>query len=55
MSLRTTNNSVDLVKAIRASIINLRKASGGGHAKASGCKVLSADKEKFLKEFIRNI
>jgi uncharacterized protein (UPF0218 family)/oligoribonuclease NrnB/cAMP/cGMP phosphodiesterase (DHH superfamily) len=51
MSLRTTNNDVDLVKAIRASIIKLRKASGGGHAKASGCKVLLADKEKFISDF----
>lgn len=55
MSMRTSNNSVDLVQAIKASIANLEDAAGGGHAKASGCKVLYEDKDKFLKSFMRAI
>jgi len=53
MSMRTTSDKVDLVKVIRKSTMSLRKARGGGHAKASGCKVLYKDKEVFLERFIR--
>ncbi|MFH1450737.1 MAG: hypothetical protein ABIF92_02030, partial [archaeon] len=52
MSLRTGAGPVDLVKIIQNSILKLRSASGGGHAKASGCKVLYADRKIFLKNFV---
>jgi len=55
MSMRTSNEKVNLVKTIGLSIANLKRASGGGHAKASGCKVLYKDKERFTKTFIKTI
>jgi single-stranded DNA-specific DHH superfamily exonuclease len=53
MSLRTTSHDVDLVSTIKKSISTLKDAFGGGHAKASGCKVLLKDKERFIETFIR--
>jgi|TARA_Y100000310_G_C20693513_1_gene823927 hypothetical protein len=53
MSLRTSSDSVNLVKTIASAISKLRNATGGGHAKASGCKVLLKDRERFIETFIK--
>jgi len=55
MSMRTTNEKVDLVKIIGSSTANLKEAAGGGHTKAAGCKVLYKDKGLFTKTFIKTI
>ncbi|MFH1424879.1 MAG: DUF359 domain-containing protein [archaeon] len=55
MSLRTMRDDFDLVPAIKASIAGLKSAQGGGHAHASGAKVLLKDKETFLQRFAEQI
>ena len=52
MSLRTNRNDVDFPSIIKKSINGLKDSQGGGHSKASGCKVLLKDKEIFLNRFV---
>jgi uncharacterized protein (UPF0218 family)/nanoRNase/pAp phosphatase (c-di-AMP/oligoRNAs hydrolase) len=53
MSLRTMRDDVNLVSLIKGSIKNLKRAQGGGHTKASGCKVLLKDRNTFIETFIK--
>lgn len=53
MSLRTMRNDIDMVPLIKSSIQGLGESSGGGHAKAAGCKVRLGDKETFLERFLK--
>lgn len=53
MSLRTMRDDADLVKMIKGSIKGLKKAQGGGHTKACGCKVLLKDRDAFIETFIK--
>ncbi|MFO7872515.1 MAG: DUF359 domain-containing protein [Candidatus Undinarchaeales archaeon] len=55
MSLRTERDDVDFPKAIKKSIKGMKEATGGGHAKASGVKVLVKEKENFLENFIKSL
>jgi uncharacterized protein (UPF0218 family)/oligoribonuclease NrnB/cAMP/cGMP phosphodiesterase (DHH superfamily) len=53
MSMRTTSDSIDLVKALDMVLPKFKESAGGGHAHASGCKVLFKDRDRFIETFIK--
>ncbi len=55
MSFRTVKADVSFPDLIKKAIQNLEGAHGGGHAKAAGCKIRLADKERFLQRFTENL